>query len=60
MPVASPAEKLDRYGINLRLQVRVPRDELRLIEQISVDHGVTVSAAARMLLREALLARGAS
>jgi hypothetical protein len=59
MTVASPTQKLDRYGTNIRLQVKVPRNEYELIEQISADHGVTISAASRMLLREALLARGA-
>lgn len=59
MPVAPPTQKIDRYGSNIRLQVKIPRNEYRLIEEISADHGVTLSAAGRMLLREALLARGA-
>lgn len=57
MPVASPTQKIDRYGSNIRLQVKLPRDEYRLIEEISADQGVTMAAAGRMLLREALLAR---
>lgn len=57
MPVASPTQKIDRYGANIRLQVKLPRDEYRLIEEISADQGVTMAAAGRMLLREALLAR---
>ena len=60
MAVAFPTQKLDRYGINLRLQVALPRDEFRLIQQISADHGLTMGATGRMLIREALLAREAA